>query len=182
MKTPINSIEMLPPVITFLSSHYEIGFSFPLAIGIFVNGESHSFLIKPREYWKQAVFDKQFTNGVPREYFEYYGLEPHLVKEIVTTLIGQNEFVFYLREDYDPRFFNMLELDQVKIRDIGLVDNFKTYEERHNEILKRIEQQQFDMYSVEHIIETVAQQTYENLKYQNMDELLTMCRDHQPRW
>jgi hypothetical protein len=69
MKTPMTSINMLPPIITFLSSHYELGCSYPLTMAIFVNGKPWYFIIEPREYWKKAIYDEKYTNGIPRKYF-----------------------------------------------------------------------------------------------------------------
>jgi len=182
MKTPITSINMLPPIITFLSSHYELGCSYPLTMAIFVNGKPWYFIIEPREYWKEAIFDEKYTNGIPLKYFEVCGLKAESMKVIVTRLTGHSEFIFYLRDDYDTRFLEMLGIDQIKARDIALIDTFNNYEERHSEILKRIKQQQLDMYSARDVVEVLGQQTFDNLKYQSVEELLTVCRDNQPRW
>lgn len=55
MKTPIETIKDLPAIIIFTNSCYELGFSFPLEVGIFANGEATSFIIRPQINWLLVV-------------------------------------------------------------------------------------------------------------------------------
>ena len=180
MKTPIETIADLPPIITFLSSHYELGFSFPLSVGIFVNGKSHSFLINPKDQWLQLEFDQKFSGGKPLSFFLKEGVAPEAIKIIIEMLTDKSEFLFYLRDDYDPRFLEMLGLDSANARDVALIDSFISYDKRHTEIIRRISQQRLNMYSVEYVVVTLAEQTFDNLKYDNLDDINLNCRSFKP--
>jgi hypothetical protein len=176
MKTPINSIDMLPPIVTFFSSHYEIGFSFPLAVGIFANGRSNSFLIKPRELWKRLDYDPQYSLDKPIEFFEQYGLEIEIIQKLLAKLLKGSEFTLYLRDDYDPRFFDMLGLEQLQIRDIDVIDKFENYDTRYAEMIRRMQEEKLNLYSIEDVVATIAEQTFDNLKYEDLNDLLAVCR------
>ncbi len=178
MTTPITSIEMLPPIVTFLSSHYDMGLSFPLTVGVFVNGQSHSFIVKPEIHWPVTEYEQHYGGGKPLSYFYENGISLGNLKTILTKLIGNSEVILCLRDDYDPRFFHLLGLNNFIIKSVGLIDNFNNYDERLNELLKRVEIKGMNIYSVEEVVSTLAFQTFDNLKFNDLDLLLKSCKEN----
>ena len=175
MTTLINDINDLPPIITFLSSHYEVGFSFPLSIGIFANGKASSFLIKPQSHWPLSEYDQRAGNGQPIEYFEKFGVEVEIIEVIVKQLTDGSDFLFYLRDDYDTRFLNFMGIHDAQMKDISLIDTFNNYDERHQELLTRLKRSKLNMFSVKDVVATLAEQTYDHLKYRSLDEIYSAC-------
>ena len=123
-------------------------------------------------------YDERYTGGTPIEFFDQHGLEIEFIQQIILKLIGDNPFTLYLRDDYDPRFFYLLGLEHLPIRDVNLVDTFKNYDERFTDLMKRMKEEDRKIYSVEDVVITVAEQTLENLKYPALEDLIAACEKH----
>ncbi len=172
MNTPINhELEKLPPIITFLTSHYIPGNGFPLSVGIFVNGKAYAFHIKPQEHWNLSSYDPSNFGNTPLSFFVENGITIDQVRNALHNLINIQKVVFFLRDVYDPISFKTLGIDYFILEDIDLLDTFKNYDERYAELSKRIETSKMNIYSVEDVVKTAAYQTFDNLQYDNLDLL-----------
>ncbi|AXQ98996.1 hypothetical protein [Pseudoalteromonas piscicida] len=180
MKTPIETIKDLPPIIIFTNSNYQLGISFPLEIGIFADGEATSFIIRPQLNWLLGEYDDRAAQGKPLSYFFENGLELKQIRDSVEKLTAGSEFNFYLREDYDPRFFHFIGFDETNIRNIDHIDTYENYDQRYDEIKRRVHAQNLNMFSIKDVVKVVAEQTFDNLKYQCMSDLMVACRNEHP--
>lgn len=172
MNTPINAeLAKLPPIITFFTSNAHAGDSFPLSIGIFVNGKSYAFHIKPQQHWKIDHYDPQIYQGTPLSFFSEHGQNPNGIKTVIEQLTQVQKVVFVLNYAHDKYSLEQLGCANLIVEDIDEIDTFHTLFERVELISKTIKDSNLNRYSVEDVIQTLAHITVENLQYQNLDLL-----------
>ncbi len=89
MNTPINTqLARLPPIITFFTSNILAGDSFPLSIGVFVNGRSHEIYVKPLKHWNLSEYQPELFNNKPLDFYFKNGIEVTEIKNIISKLLG----------------------------------------------------------------------------------------------
>jgi len=172
MKTPINiKLAALPPIITFFTSNFLAGDSFPLSVGIFVNGKSYALHIKPQDHWKLEHYDSQIYQGTPLSFFSENGEHPSAIKAVIEKLTQFQKVIFVLNAAHDNYSLQQLGLTDLIVKDIDEIDTFDHYAERIELLSKTIRDSHLNQYSVKDVIQTLAYQTFENLKYQDLSML-----------
>jgi hypothetical protein len=169
MKTPINiKLATLPPIITFFTSNYLAGDCFPLSIGIFANGKAYAWHISPQVHWKLDHYDSAVYAGTPLSFFYEHGDPSHSIKAIVENLVGFQKVVFCLNFAHDKYSLEQLGCTDLIVKDIEEIDSFDHYGERIDQLVKTMKDSKLNKYSVKDVVTTLAYQTLDNLRYQDL--------------
>ncbi len=172
MRTPINlELAKLPPLVTFFNSNIHAEDSFPLSIGIFANGKSYAFHIRPQDNWKLDLYDAHAYQNTPLSFFFEHGEQPIAIKSVIERLIHFQKVIFVLNFNHDSNSLQQLGVADLIVKDIDEIDSFDSYVQRINCLDKTINDSQLNKYSVKDVIQTLAFQTLENLQYPDLSLL-----------
>lgn len=134
---PINDLKHIPPILDFEASSLS-DCSYPISVGLIVNGQIHHWLIKPKPEWIDWSLASQAIHGMKRSYLIENGLEVQRVyDEIMQALVGYDA-VYSDNPYWESRWLSQIGSFDVEIKDIQ-----RLIPSHHKESWKTIFEQQF---------------------------------------
>ena len=96
-----------PPVLDFEASSLS-SLSYPISVGLYLNGRSHYWIIKPETDWTDWDDRSQAIHGLSRRFIEAKGIPVSQVHSELLELLKAYSVVYSDNPDWESKWFDRL--------------------------------------------------------------------------
>lgn len=103
--------------IDFEASSLNQTISYPISVGIVHQGQTYSWLIKPKRSWTDWDINAQKIHNISRSHLNSHGKKSGIVAEEIRQLLGRKSLLYSDNPFWENLWLNKLGVSNIKIAD-----------------------------------------------------------------
>lgn len=113
----INNLNQFPPILDFEASSLS-DCSYPISVGLVINGDVYYWIIKPKQEWIDWSLESQVIHGLKRSYLVEQGIDANVVYQEVRKILEGVSTVYSDNPYWERRWLNALGHFEVEVADV----------------------------------------------------------------